>query len=128
MSFKTSQLTFVSAFLLTLTSITLLNSAFASERIGITQNKSGNQYPADFVANFMRNCQQNTIQRRFSSLPRATAEELSRDICSCMVDRFEQSYTLAQFRQLINNSNTDPKARQTLVSVGEACANEVLYE
>lgn len=56
------------------------------------------------------------------------ASDVAKDLCDCTIKKFQASYSLQQFRTLVQKSKTDKTAARTLSTVGEACLDEILYE
>lgn len=88
--------------------------------IPVSPVKSQNSPPSSFE-DYRKTC-----------LQRAAAEglpkDIAQDLCNCTIKRFQSQYTLAQFRALVEKSNSDRNAQRTLTQVGEACLDQVLYE
>jgi hypothetical protein len=68
---------------------------------------------------------QECIQR---SRREGLASDIADDLCRCTIEKFQASYSLAQFRALVQKSKTDRAAALRLSAVGEACFDDILYE
>ncbi|MEM8676468.1 MAG: hypothetical protein AAGF83_21785 [Cyanobacteria bacterium P01_G01_bin.67] len=104
--------------LLSLSLLAITGVAIAQE----TNNaQSANQYPAEFVQDYNRECIQTSIEE---GLAEAEAERL----CDCTINEFEQQYNLMEFQELTAASTTDQEAETALIEVGQFCFEEILYE
>ncbi|MEL6440305.1 MAG: hypothetical protein AAFQ80_13740 [Cyanobacteria bacterium J06621_8] len=103
--------------LLSFSLFSLTNPAIAQE----SPQEDDNQYPAEFVRDYNRECIQTSIAE---GLGEADAKQL----CSCTIDEFEQQYDLEEFQELTAASVTDQEAETALIEVGEFCFEQILFE
>lgn len=79
------------------------------------------QYPPEFVSTYSRECIQTSIAE---GLEEAEASKL----CDCTLNKFQQQYTLQEFKQLTIDSNSDQASQDALIETGQVCFEELLYE
>ncbi len=85
------------------------------------QLKFKETYPQEFAQSYLQECRQ-------TSLEEGLAELEAKNLCSCTLNKFQQQYTLQEFKQLTAAAATDTNAENTLVEVGQGCLEEILYE
>lgn len=87
----------------------------------IAQQTSKNQYPQDFVVDYMKTCTK-----------RATSQGLVQDdantMCSCTLNKFQSQYSVEQFKKLRQDSQNNQEAAQILSEVGYSCLDQILYK
>ncbi|MGV2831169.1 hypothetical protein [Myxosarcina sp. GI1(2024)] len=79
------------------------------------------QYPPEFIRNYSQECVRTSIAE---GLEEAEANKL----CDCTLDKFQQQYTLEEFKELTIASNTDQVSQDALIETGQVCFEELLYE
>jgi hypothetical protein len=84
-------------------------------------NPKANTYPPEYVKEYLQNCVETSMQE---GLLQAEAKTL----CDCTINKFQQKYTLQEFKQLTAASKTDRTAADALVDVGQLCFETILYE
>lgn len=88
-----------------------------------TTNLSGTtyQYPQDYTQNYLQDCIQ-------TSMLEGLGEEDAKTLCNCTLNKFQQKYSLAEFKQLAATSQTDDNAAIPLIEVGELCLETILFQ
>ena len=79
------------------------------------------KYPQEYSQNYLQECNAIAMQE---GLPETEAEIL----CNCTLKEFQQKYTLEEFKELNQRSETDSTASDALIEVGELCFEEILFE
>lgn len=87
----------------------------------VANSSSSAKYPPEFVREYTQECVQ-------TSIAEGLEEVEAKKLCSCTLDKFQQQYTLQEFKQLTIASNTDPASQDALVQTGQVCFEELLYE
>lgn len=96
--------------------------ALATERLtALAQTNTTNRYPAEYVREYMEDCAK-------ASIAEGLPEEDAKTLCTCTLNQFQKQYTLDEFKKLTEASKTDRTAADALVTVGESCLEEILYE
>ncbi|MBE9167363.1 hypothetical protein IQ238_07420 [Pleurocapsales cyanobacterium LEGE 06147] len=96
--------------------------ALATEGIkAVAQTNTANRYPPEYVREYMEDCVK-------ESMAEGLPEEEAKTLCTCTLNRFQQQYTLDEFKKLTEASKTDQTAADALITVGESCLEEILYE
>jgi hypothetical protein len=94
----------------------------ATERLNaVAQTNTANPYPPEYVREYTEDCIK-------ASMTEGLLEEEAKTLCTCTLNRFQQQYTLDEFKKLTEASKTDRTAADALVTVGESCLEEILYE
>lgn len=109
---------FCSFFLFTLSFLIVEDLAIAE---GSTKAKKNHQYPTEFVQSYNQECIQ-------TSMGEGLDEAGAKKLCNCTLNKFQQQYSLAEFKQLTVASTTDQQAQNKLVEVGQVCFEQILYE
>jgi hypothetical protein len=89
--------------------------------IAIAQKPNQHQYPAKFVADYIKDCHKSVLDR---DIPAEEADTL----CKCTLDKFQSQYSVTEFQTLVRNSEKDKKAASKLTEVGNTCFEQILYE
>ena len=76
---------------------------------------------AEFWGNYRQDCLESSLEQ---GLPSWTAES----VCNCVIDKFRESYTSQQFKDVTQQAETDPAIAEKLREVGESCFEKILYE
>jgi uncharacterized membrane protein len=105
--------------LLILFSIAPTNSLLAETPAAPAKFKE--TYPQEFAQSYLQECRQ-------TSLEEGLAEVEAKNLCGCTLNKFQQQYTLQEFKQLTAAAAQDTTAENTLVEVGQGCLEEILYE
>ena len=79
------------------------------------------QYPQDYVQNYTKDCIQTAMKE-------GLVKEDAQTLCDCTLDRFQQKYSITEFKQLTVASQTDENAASSLMEVGELCFETILFE
>lgn len=94
----------------------------ATERLNaVAQTNTANSYPPEYVQEYMEDCAK-------ASIAEGLTEEDAKTLCTCTLNQFQKQYTLNEFKKLTEASKTDRAAADALVTVGESCLEEILYE
>ncbi len=81
-----------------------------------------NQYPQEFVADYMNNCTK-------SATTRGLPPEMAPELCSCTIAKFQTQYTVDQFAQLRQQADeNEPEVVDNFQEVGFECLESMLYE
>jgi hypothetical protein len=104
--------------LLMLSFLSINSIALAKENLG---SNAIEKYPPEFVQDYSQECLQTSMLEGLEA-PEA------RKLCRCTIDKFQNQYTLEEFKQLTAKSATDQTAENTLVEVGQVCFEQILYE
>lgn len=108
--------------LLTLIPLLLpLNTSSAEAEILMTQQQPKYPYPQDFVADYLKTCNQ-------EAMAQGLEKEDATKMCNCTLNKFQSQYSLGQFKKLREDSKNNKQAAQTLREVGYSCLDEILYE
>ena len=102
-----------------LLSLSLLGGVAVAE--GTTNPAQTNQYSAEFVQNYDRECIQ-------TSMSEGLAQTDAQSLCDCTMEEFQRQYSMEEFEQLTLASATDEEAQTALVEVGQFCFEQILYE
>lgn len=84
-------------------------------------SETTHQYPQDYVRNYLQDCIQ-------TSMGEGLAEAEAKTLCDCTLNKFQQKYSLQEFKQLTATSETDDTAANALIEVGELCFETILFE
>ena len=80
-----------------------------------------NQYPQEYVADYMSSCLENAIAR---GLP----PEMAPELCSCTITQFQSRYTIDQFAELRQQADAnEPAVVESFLEVGFQCVETMLY-
>lgn len=94
----------------------------ATEQLNaVAQTNTANSYPPEYVREYMEDCVK-------ASMAEGLPEEEAKTLCTCTLNQFQQQYPLEEFKKLTEASKTDRAAADALVTVGESCLEEILYE
>lgn len=94
----------------------------ATERLNaVAQTNTAVQYPPEYTREYMQDCVE-------ASMVEGLPKEEAKTLCTCTLNRFQQQYTLDEFKKLTEASKTDRTAADALITVGESCMEEILYE
>ncbi len=94
----------------------------AEEAVNTTDSSGAPyQYPQDYVQDYLQECIQ-------TSMTEGLVEEDAQTLCNCTLNKFQQQYSLTEFKQLATASQTDESAANTLIEVGELCFEAILFE
>ena len=102
-----------------LLSLSLLSGVAVAE--GTTNPAQANQYSAEFIQNYDRECIQ-------TSMSEGLAQTDAQNLCDCTINEFQRQYSMEEFQQLTLASATDEEAETALVEVGQFCFEQILYE
>jgi hypothetical protein len=108
-------------FCFSINSVGMLNGTSLQHRVAIAQQPERHQYPANFVADYMKDCHKSVIAR---DIPVEEADTL----CKCTLNKFQSQYSVSEFQTLVRNSKKDKKTASKLTDVGNACFEQILYE
>jgi hypothetical protein len=89
--------------------------------LGMVNAQESHQYPAEFVQSYNQECMQ-------TSMGEGLDEAGAKQLCNCTLNKFQQQYSLAEFKQLTAAAANDQKAQNSLVEVGQVCFEQILYE
>ena len=84
-------------------------------------SESPYQYPQDYVQDYLQECIQ-------TSMTEGLVEKDAQTLCNCTLNKFQQQYSLTEFKQLTAASQTDENAANTLIEVGELCFEAILFQ
>ena len=79
------------------------------------------QYPQDYVQNYLQDCIQTAMRE-------GLVEEDAKTLCGCTLNKFQQKYSLTEFKQLTASSQTDENSATKLIEVGESCLETILFQ
>ncbi len=96
-------------------------SFLAVGSLTVVNAKETHQYPAEFVQNYNQECIQ-------TSMGEGLDEVGAKKLCKCTLNKFQQQYSLEEFKKLTAASATDQQAQNNLVEVGQVCFEQILYE
>ena len=135
---KFSQISLVSAFVFTLSSVAY--SGLVAEAQQVNQNTTSSAFSAQ---NYQKACVESYVadgldkkeakiwcnyktecRERANNLPEEDAEIL----CTCTINEFQARYTTEEFKKLTQEAKKDEEAEEKLIEVGEACFEKILYE
>ena len=99
----------------------LLALFFPTILVPLPSSAENNQYPQEYVADYMNSCAENAIAR---GLP----PEMAPELCSCTINKFQSKYTLDQFTQLRQQADAnEPAVVESFLEVGFQCVENMLY-
>ena len=79
------------------------------------------QYPQDYTQEYLQDCMQTTMGE-------GLVEEDAKTLCNCTLKKFQQKYSLTEFKQLTASSQTDENSATKLIEVGESCLETILFQ
>ncbi|GAB4231995.1 MAG: hypothetical protein Kow0049_14610 [Stanieria sp.] len=97
-----------------------INNLFAVAQDNQSQPKT-NTYPPEYISEYLQNCVKTSMQE-------GLLQPEAKTLCDCTLNKFQQKYTLEEFKQLTAASKTDQTAADALVEVGQLCFETILYE
>ncbi len=104
------------------TIFTPVSLSVAEETVNTTDSsETPYQYPQDYVQDYLQECIQ-------TSMTEGLVEEDAQTLCNCTINKFQQQYSLKEFKQLAATSQTDENAANTLIEVGELCFEGILFQ
>ncbi|BAZ44158.1 hypothetical protein NIES4102_11640 [Chondrocystis sp. NIES-4102] len=77
------------------------------------------QYPADFVENYNLECLQ-------TSQGQGLDEIQARKLCNCTLNKFQEQYSLTEFKQLMGAGVNNQQGRNDLIKIGKVCLEQVV--
>lgn len=92
----------------------------------VPQSTNPNATFADYQKECLNSVKQNPVLAEFAT-----------EMCGCTISEYQQEYSIAEFRALVRKSQPNPQgnrsseaetAWKTLMSVGEDCAAEIMFE
>ncbi|AFZ35609.1 hypothetical protein Sta7437_2057 [Stanieria cyanosphaera PCC 7437] len=101
-------------------SLANINSLLAVAQDNQSQLQT-NTYPPEYISEYLQNCVKTSMQE-------GLLEPEAKTLCDCTLKKFQQKYTLEEFKQLTAASQTDQTASDALVEVGQLCFETILYE
>jgi uncharacterized membrane protein len=107
--------------------LTLLPAIFPLTAYGvraeslIAQQIPKYQYPQDFVADYLKTCNQRAMSQ-------GLAKEDANTMCNCTLNKFQSQYSVEQFKKLRQDSINNQQATHTLNEVGYSCLDQILYQ
>ena len=117
-----TKLTLLSIGSFILTIFTPISLSVAEEIIDTTNSlETAHQYPQDYVQEYLQDCIQ-------TSMEEGLIEEDAKTLCNCTLNKFQQKYSLPEFKQLTAASQTDDRAATSLIEVGELCLETILFQ
>lgn len=87
----------------------------------MAQETPKNQYPEDFVQQYMADCKERSVTE-------GVPPEDTETFCTCTLNEFQSQYTLEQFKKLTADSKENQDAADALSEVGFSCFEPILYE
>ncbi|MDJ0688767.1 MAG: hypothetical protein QNJ41_09665 [Xenococcaceae cyanobacterium MO_188.B32] len=109
-------------FSLILTIFTPVRLSVAEEVVDTNDlSKTPARYPQDYVREYLQDCIQTAKEE-------GLVEKDAQTLCNCTLDKFQQKYTLTEFKQLTAASQTDDRAATSLIEVGELCLETILFQ
>jgi len=99
--------------------ITLLLTLYPFKTLA--QETANNQYPEDFVNQYMTDCKERALSE---GVPPEDADTF----CICTLNKFQSQYTFEEFKQLTSDSKENQDAADNLSEVGYVCFDEILFE
>ncbi len=104
------------------TIFTPVSLSLAEEIIDTTSLlETAHQYPQDYVQKYFQDCIQ-------TSMEEGLIEEDAKTLWNCTLNKFQQKYSLPEFKQLTAASQTDDRAAASLIEVGELCLETILFQ
>jgi hypothetical protein len=97
-----------------------INNLFAVAQDNQSKPKT-NTYPPEYVIEYLQNCVKTSMQE-------GLLQPEAKTLCDCTLNKFQQKYTLEEFKRLTAASKTDQTAADALVEVGQLCFETILYE
>ena len=105
----------------TLTTLSNYLIGIAVFALAVLPASAENTYPPEYQKEYLKDCMA-------TSMTEGLGEPEAQKLCQCTLTEFQQRYSLAEFQELNVQAETDPKASNALIAVGELCFESILYE
>ena len=78
-------------------------------------------YTAEYAQQYRQNCMT-------ASTAEGLTEPDAEELCECTLTKFQQEYSLAEFKELNAKAKENQESANALVEVGQSCFESILFE
>lgn len=98
----------------------LILSCLMSKTLAIASTSDkAEQYPPEFVNNYNLECMQTSIGQGLD-------ERQARKLCNCTLNKFQEQYSLTEFKQLMGAGVDNQQEPNDLIKIGKVCLEQVV--